>query len=80
MTAAITVTKPAVAIPAPVSNLNVTAAAASQNTGPVMGTMTVETTATKLTPTALTKVRTHCSRAHRLQQNLSVPQDAVVVL
>ena len=48
--------KPAAAIPAPASSLNVTVAAASQNTGPVTVTMTVETTAMRLTPTVPTRV------------------------
>lgn len=49
--------KQAAAILAPVSSLNVTVVAASQNTGPVMGTMTVETIVTRLMPTVPTGVR-----------------------
>lgn len=59
MTVEITVMKQAAAIPAPVSSLNVTVAAASQNTGPVTATMTVETTVTRLMPTAPTRVRSN---------------------
>ncbi len=57
MTVGITVMKLAAATPAPVSSLNVTVGAASQNTGPATVTMTVETTATRLMPTAPTRVR-----------------------
>lgn len=56
-TVGITATKQAAAILAPVSSLNVTVVAASQNTGPVMGTMTVETIVTRLMPTVPTGVR-----------------------
>lgn len=81
MTVAITAMKPAVAIRAPVSNLNVTAAAASQNTGPVTATMTVETTVTRLTPIVPTRVRTACTRAYHFTANplcASVAQDVIV--
>lgn len=57
MTVGITVTKQAAAIPAPVSSLNVTVAAASQNTGLVMATMTVVTTVTRLMQTVPIRVR-----------------------
>lgn len=57
MTVGITVMKQAAATPAPVSSLNVTVVAASQNTGPVTATTTVETTVMRLTPTVPTRVR-----------------------
>lgn len=57
MTVGITVMKQAAAIPAPVSSLNVTVAAVSQNTGLVMVTMTVETTVMRLMQTVPTRVR-----------------------
>lgn len=56
MTAATAATKQAAAILAPASSSSVTVAAASQNTGPVMATMTVETTVMRRMPTVPTKV------------------------
>ena len=57
MTVGTTAMRPAAVIPAPASSLNVTVAAASQNTGRATVTMTVETTAMRLTPTVPTRVR-----------------------
>lgn len=56
MTVETAATKQAAATLVPVSSSNVTAAAASQNTGPATATMTVETTVTRLMPTVPTKV------------------------
>lgn len=57
MTVGITVTKQAAATLAPASSLNVTVAAASQNTGRATATMTAETTVMRLMPTVPTRVR-----------------------
>lgn len=56
MTVAITATRLAAVIHAPACSLNVTAAAASQNIGPVTVTMTVGITVMRLMPTVLTRV------------------------
>lgn len=56
MTVETAATKQAAATLVPASSSNVTAAAASQNTGPATATMTVETTVTRLMPTVPTKV------------------------
>lgn len=55
-TAGTTATRRAAATPAPATSSSATAGAASPCTGPVMGTTTAETTATRLTPTAPTRV------------------------
>ena len=62
-TVGITATKPAAATPAPVFSLNVTVAAASQNTGRVMVTTTAETTVTRHMPTAPTRGRNNTAIA-----------------
>lgn len=68
-TVATTATRLAAATPAPASSSSATAAAASRSTGPATATTTAVTTATRLTPTAPTRVRgDHKKRLHALTE------------